>query len=173
MDRWSRSLTHRQHGSAPYTALALDAPRQGSQALTALKRAIAEGFGLALWDRRGKLEPRSRETIAELLDGTRTAHGVPRRVQEMRARAEADVDGDVFLGRHVACLWDDPDRIVDCQPGQSAPGGPPGQAHPLGPDPAQRPVAFGSPPEAPSPSRTSSTSTAEETPYDHRPGPPR
>ncbi|MFI6622319.1 hypothetical protein [Streptomyces sp. NPDC050528] len=173
LDRWSRSLTHRQQGSAPYTALALDAPRQGSQALTVLKRAIAEGFGLALWDRRGKLEPRSRETIAELLDGTRTAHGVPRRVQEMRARAEADVDGDVFLGRHVACLWDDPDRIVDCQPGQSAPNGPPGLTRPPGPGTSQVPVPFESPPETPGPSRTPHSSTAEETPHDHRPGPPR
>ncbi|WP_330347446.1 VMAP-C domain-containing protein [Streptomyces sp. NBC_00582] len=158
MDLWSRSLTHRQHGSAPYTALALDAPKRGSRALTALKRAIAEGFGLALWDRRGKLEPRSRETFAELLDGTRAAHGVPRRVQEMRARAEADADGEVFLGRHVACLWDDPDRIVDCQPGRAGPGVPPG------PFPGPGPVPPGHPPTAPGPSGASRSPTAEEAP---------
>ncbi|MEW1647300.1 hypothetical protein [Streptomyces sp. NPDC091219] len=169
LDRWSRSLTHRQHGAAPYTALALDAPRQGSQALAVLKRAIAEGFGLALWDRRGKLEPRSRETIAELLDGTPTAHGVPRRVQEMRARAEADVDGDVFLGRHVACLWDDPERIVDCQPGQPEPA----LAHPPGSGPSGSPVPLDHPPEVPDPSRMPNSPTVEETPHDHRPGPPR
>jgi hypothetical protein len=163
MDLWSRSLTHRQHGSAPYTALALDAPKRGSTALTALKRAIAEGFGLALWDRRGKLEPRSRETIAELLDGTRTAHGVPRRVQEMRARAEADADGRVFLGRHVAFLWDDPERIVDCQPGRSVPVGPPEQVGPSGPGSSDRPDAVAGPYPAPGP-HTPSSPTAEEAP---------
>ncbi|WP_051900043.1 hypothetical protein [Streptomyces aureus] len=173
LDRWSRSLTHRQQGSTPYTALALDAPRQGSQALTALKRAIAEGFGLALWDRRGKLEPQSRETIAELLDSTRTAHSVPRRVQEMRARAEADMDGDVFLGRHVACLWDDPDRIVDCQPWQSAPGDRPAPAHPSGPERSQSSAPFDNSPDAAGLPRTPNSSTAEEAPHDDRPGPAR
>ncbi|MFI6938190.1 hypothetical protein ACIBI4_02850 [Streptomyces sp. NPDC050418] len=115
LEQWTGSLAHHPHGAAPFTALALDAPCRGSSGLTALKRAIAEGFGLALWDRRGGLEPRTRETLAELLNNTGSARGVPRRIQAMRVRAEADVSGEAFLGRHVACFWDDPERVVDCQ----------------------------------------------------------
>ncbi|WP_372344529.1 hypothetical protein [Streptomyces sp. KL116D] len=115
LDHWAASLAHRPHGAAPFTALAIDAPRRGSTGLAALKRAIAEGYGLALWDRRGDLEPRTRETLTELLNSTASSHGLPRRIQAMRIRAEADASGEAFLGRHVACLWDDPERVVDCQ----------------------------------------------------------
>ncbi|MDC2954916.1 hypothetical protein PO587_10610 [Streptomyces gilvifuscus] len=164
VEHWSRSLTHRQHGSAQYTALALDAPRRGSDALTALKRAIAEGFGLVLWDRRGKLEPRIRETLTELLNGSPTTHDLPRRVQEMRARAEADADGDVFLGRHVAFLWDDPERIVDCQSGHPAPDDAAGLPYIEPSGISLRPVMSDSPSVSPGPSRSPRSSPREEAP---------
>ncbi|MFE0518084.1 hypothetical protein [Streptomyces sp. NPDC058954] len=164
VEHWSRSLTHRQHGSAQYTALALDAPRRGSDALTALKRAIAEGFGLVLWDRRGRLEPRIRETLTELLNGSPTTHDLPRRVQEMRARAEADADGDVFLGRHVAFLWDDPERIVDCQSGHPAPDDAAGLPYIEPSGISLRPVMSDSPSVSPGPSRSPRSSPREEAP---------
>ncbi|MFJ9722506.1 hypothetical protein ACIRP3_07095 [Streptomyces sp. NPDC101209] len=164
VEHWSRSLTQRQHGTAQYTALALDAPKRGSEALTALKRAIAEGFGLVLWDRRGTLEPRIRETLTELLNGSPTAHGLPRRVQEMRARAEADADGDVFLGRHVAFLWDDPERVVDCQSGGLIPEGAAGPPYLDAQGFALSPVMSDSPSVSPGPPRSPRPSSREEAP---------
>lgn len=95
------------------TAVVLGSPPCEGGALEALKAAVAEGIGLAVWDRRDPSQPQVRELL-KLLIGFAPGQ-IPAKVHQLRAQAEIDVEGRQLLGRHIALLWDDPFRLVDCQ----------------------------------------------------------
>lgn len=100
------------------TAVVLDAPVEPS-ALEALKAAIAEGIGLAVWDRRGVFPDERREVVTAVFASVPTPAQVPMAVHRLRRKAEANPRGPLLLGRHIAFFWDDPTRLVDVQPTDS------------------------------------------------------
>ncbi|TDC20556.1 hypothetical protein E1265_21720 [Streptomyces sp. 8K308] len=109
LPRWRQALFQNDR----LTAVTMDAPATEGHGLEALKAAIAEGIGLALWDRRPASHPNIREMM-RLLIGFPHAQ-LPRAVLHMRIQAETDVDGLHQLGRNIALFWDDPFRLIDCE----------------------------------------------------------
>ncbi|MEU9167545.1 hypothetical protein AB0D34_07070 [Streptomyces sp. NPDC048420] len=103
-------------GEPGHTALVLDAP-DGGTAAAAFRAAVAEGFGLAVWDRRGEFKEERREVVTGIFAGVRRhpAH-LPHAIHELRRAAELDAAASELLGRHIAFFWDDPTRPVDIQP---------------------------------------------------------
>ncbi|MEV8531913.1 hypothetical protein [Streptomyces sp. NPDC051211] len=81
------------------------------QALPALREAVYEGIGVALWDRRDTWPAETGATIRQLL--SHAIRQLPYQVYRERIAAAADADGAGQLGRHIAVLWDDPFRLVD------------------------------------------------------------
>ncbi|MFF4058938.1 hypothetical protein ACFYZ8_23645 [Streptomyces sp. NPDC001668] len=96
------------------TAAVLDAP-DGGPATEALKAAIAEGIGLAVWDRRGEFPEERREVVTAVFAAVHKAARLPVVIQQLRRRAELHAAGPLLLGRHIAFFWDDPNRLVDIQ----------------------------------------------------------
>jgi hypothetical protein len=94
------------------TAAVLDAP-DGSAATQALKAAVAEGIGLAVWDRRGEFPEERREVVAAVFAAVQQPARLPGVIHELRRRAELDAGGPELVSRHIAFLWDDPNRLVD------------------------------------------------------------
>lgn len=112
LDTWQAGLA----GEARHTAVVLDAPSDAA-ALAALKAAIAEGIGLAVWDRRGVFTEGRREVVTALFAAAQTPARVPTAVHLLRRNAESDGQGPgELLGRHIGFLWDDPTRPIDVQP---------------------------------------------------------
>ncbi|HEU5332402.1 MAG TPA: hypothetical protein VFU73_06560 [Actinocrinis sp.] len=78
-----------------------------------LDLALRAGVPVVMWDRRGQPD----ETMAGAV--RRLAEGDPARLRtalrELRAQAAAagPRDADRHPGRHLAVVWDDPDRLVD------------------------------------------------------------
>ncbi|MDR3083250.1 MAG: hypothetical protein LBV60_20435 [Streptomyces sp.] len=109
--RWTSTLTADER----LTSVALNAPPLpgpgGSQA--SLEAALRAGVPLAVWDRRSAVPGESRRRIRKLMKGT--AVELPTRVQALRneAATAAASQRDSHTGRHVAVLFDDPNRIVD------------------------------------------------------------
>lgn len=97
------------------TATVLDAP-DGGPATEVLKAAIAEGIGLAVWDRRGEFRAERREVVTAVFAAVRTPAQLPVTIHRLRRTAQLHADGPLLLGRHIAFLWDDPHRLVDMQP---------------------------------------------------------
>ncbi|MFE9093131.1 hypothetical protein [Streptomyces sp. NPDC007264] len=95
------------------TAVTLSAPALEGQALEPLKAAIAEGIGVALWDRR---DPAHQQIPAQLtmLIGYPAAQ-LPVTIHRLRTKAETDENGPQLPGRHVAFFYDDPFRLIDCE----------------------------------------------------------
>ncbi|MFD3601226.1 hypothetical protein [Streptomyces sp. NPDC058656] len=110
IDDWQVSLAT-EHDR---TAVVLDAPAE-PPALEALKAAIAEGIGLAVWDRRGVFLDERREVVTAVFASVPTPAQVPMAVHRLRRKAEANPQGPLLLGRHIAFFWDDPTRLVDIQ----------------------------------------------------------
>ncbi|MDT0321694.1 VMAP-C domain-containing protein [Streptomyces millisiae] len=109
LPRWRQALFQNDR----LTAVTMDAPAIEGHGLEPLKAAIAEGIGLALWNRRPESDPMVREMM-RILIGFGHAQ-LPRQVLQMRILAEADVDGLRQLGRNIALFWDDPFRLIDCE----------------------------------------------------------
>ncbi|MFI6930801.1 hypothetical protein [Streptomyces sp. NPDC050287] len=97
------------------TATVLDAP-DGGPATEALKAAIAEGIGLAVWDRRGEFMAERREVVTAVFAAVRTPAQLPVAIHRLRRTAQLHPEGPLLLGRHIAFFWDDPHRLVDMQP---------------------------------------------------------
>ncbi|MCX5252652.1 hypothetical protein OOK27_00490 [Streptomyces canus] len=95
------------------TAVVLDAP-DGESATEALKAAIAEGVGLAVWDRRGEFLEERREVVTAVFAAVPGPAQIPIAIHRLRRKALLTV-GPIPLGRHIAFLWDDPYRLVDMQ----------------------------------------------------------
>lgn len=110
--KWQTALA----GEPGCTAVVLDAPGD-ERALTALKAALAEGIGLAVWDRRGVFAHERREVVSAVFATVSTSSQIPLAIHRLRRRAEHDVAGPLLLGRHIAFFWDDPTRLVDIDAG--------------------------------------------------------
>ncbi|MGW8485821.1 VMAP-C domain-containing protein [Streptomyces sp. NPDC055886] len=106
-ERWRAQLA----GDESLTAVILDEPAVQGHGLEALQTAVVEGIGLAAWDRRLESTSQSSELLTLLLGHS---YGqLPETVNRLRIGAEAEEDGPLWLGRHIAFLWDDPHRLVD------------------------------------------------------------
>jgi hypothetical protein len=102
-------------GESRSTAVLLDAPT-GPSALEALKAAIAEGIGLAVWDRRGVFMEERREVVTAVFAAVTMPVQLPSVIHRMRRNAESGAEDAVqYLARNVGFLWDDPTRVVDIQ----------------------------------------------------------
>ncbi|MER8009673.1 hypothetical protein [Streptomyces sp. NPDC094149] len=118
---WRRSDTSREYSwraalaaDPAKTAIVLDAPDDGSSS-SALRAAISEGIGLAIWDRRGVFHDERRDVMSAVLASVPRPALLPIAVQRLRRSAELHDDGPLLLGRHIGFLWDDPTRVVDVQ----------------------------------------------------------
>ncbi|WP_217141600.1 hypothetical protein [Streptomyces sp. AC627_RSS907] len=109
LDAWQATLA----GDTRHTAVVLDAPA-GVLAMEALKAAIAEGIGLAVWDRRGTFPEERREVVTAVFAAVPTPGQIPLAIHRLRQNAELNQQGPGrLLGRHIGFFWDDPTRIVD------------------------------------------------------------
>ncbi|MFH8655286.1 VMAP-C domain-containing protein [Streptomyces afghaniensis] len=100
-------------GESRSTAVLLDAPT-GAPALDALKAAIAEGIGLAVWDRRGVFMEERREVVTAVFAAVAMPVQLPSVIHRMRLNAESGTEDAVqYLARNVGFMWDDPTRVVD------------------------------------------------------------
>ncbi|WP_406271249.1 hypothetical protein OH779_32290 [Actinacidiphila glaucinigra] len=90
-----------------------------------LVEALRAGVPVILWDRRGPADPVFLSALRSLLD-RHDLRGLPGVVKALRIAAiDSDPENDVLVGRHVALLWDDPNRMPVASVGTSA-GPPPG-----------------------------------------------
>ncbi len=111
LDAWQAALA----GDSGHTAVVLDAPDDVA-AMAALKAAIAEGIGLAIWDRRGVFLEERREVVTAVFAAVPTPAQIPTAIHRLRQNAELHTEGPGrFLGRHIGFFWDDPTRLVDIQ----------------------------------------------------------
>ncbi|MFF9817979.1 hypothetical protein [Streptomyces sp. NPDC014006] len=111
LDAWQAELA----GETSHTAVVLDAP-DSAPALEALKAAIAEGIGLAVWDRRGVFPEERREVVTAVFAAVPTPAQIPAVVHRLRQSAARHTEGPGrLLGRHIGFFWDDPTRLVDLQ----------------------------------------------------------
>jgi hypothetical protein len=115
LDAWQAVLA----GENRHTAVVLDAPAD-RLALEALKAAIAEGIGLAVWDRRGVFDEERREVVTAVFAAVPMPVQIPMAIHRLRKTAELHTQGPRLLGRHIGFFWDDPTRLVDIDPGDLA-----------------------------------------------------
>jgi vWA-MoxR associated protein C-terminal domain len=108
INQWNVRLRRDQ----TYTAVVLGDPPTTSRA-TWLKMAVRAGVPVILWDRREQGAKDFREVVGGIVSGFPMS--VSDRVAELRASAARD-GGAGHLGRHLAVLWDDPERLVDIPP---------------------------------------------------------
>jgi len=103
------------------TSVVLAGPATTGPCLDALKVAMAEGVGLALWDRRESAPGDVvRQVIQALVTGS-SVHELPHKVQRIRENAslELGTSREQHTGRHITLLWDDPNRLVDNERGHT------------------------------------------------------
>ncbi|MFF0789316.1 hypothetical protein [Streptomyces spiralis] len=76
-----------------------------------LGEALRAGVPVVLWDRRGPADTAFRAQLRDLL-ARHDLRGLPGVVKALRiAAADRDPEANAVVGRHVALLWDDPDRM--------------------------------------------------------------
>ncbi|MCX5204505.1 serine protease [Streptomyces sp. NBC_00237] len=110
----------RQHllSDPPPAVVVLSAPPGGGRStegerggLDELSEALRAGVPVVLWDRRGERDPAFRNALNQLL----TEHDprqLPGLVRALRTSpGMSDAEEYFSVGRHVALLWDDPDRM--------------------------------------------------------------
>ncbi|WP_333762451.1 VMAP-C domain-containing protein [Streptomyces sp. IBSBF 2390] len=110
LDEWQAALA----AEPGRTAAVLDAP-DGGAATDAFKAAVAEGIGLAVWDRRGEFLEERREVVTAVFAAVQQPTRLPAVIHQLRRTAELHAAGPLLLGRHIAFFWDDPNRLVDIQ----------------------------------------------------------
>ncbi len=88
LDEWQTTLA----AEPSRTAAVLDAP-DGAAATEALKAAIAEGIGLAVWDRRGDFPEERREVVAAVFAAVQKPGRLPVVIHQLRRRAELNAAG--------------------------------------------------------------------------------
>ncbi|MEU6841951.1 hypothetical protein ABZ930_08775 [Streptomyces sp. NPDC046716] len=94
------------------TGVILQHPADRGRALEALMVALDQGVGLVVWDRRPD-SPQSVELLQLLLG--HSPGQLPFKVHQLRVHAETEEGGRLRVGRNIAFLWDDPNRLVDCE----------------------------------------------------------
>ncbi|MFH9613133.1 hypothetical protein ACH4MM_05090 [Streptomyces pratensis] len=109
LDRWRAKLI----ANPGLTAVILDVPALPGLGLEALVTAIAQGVGLAAWDRRTDSPDLSGEVLTLLL--AHPPSQIPSKVSALRKRAEGMNRDNWSLGKHLALMWDDPNRLIDCE----------------------------------------------------------
>ncbi|GGZ86478.1 hypothetical protein GCM10010329_02900 [Streptomyces spiroverticillatus] len=112
----------------PPAVVVLSRPPQGGRStqgerreLDELSEALRVGVPVVLWDRRGERDPAFRTALNQLL----TEYD-PRRLPELvrglrTAVASSDAEEYFSVGRHVALLWDDPERMPVAHAGSPPP----------------------------------------------------
>ncbi|MGK5733328.1 effector-associated domain 2-containing protein [Streptomyces sp. URMC 124] len=76
-----------------------------------LAAALRAGVPVVLWDRRDGLDPSFRTALRSLLN-SRDLRGLPSLVKSLRiSSGDRDPEEYFLVGRHVALLWDDPNRM--------------------------------------------------------------
>ncbi|MFF2776516.1 hypothetical protein ACFVU3_16555 [Streptomyces sp. NPDC058052] len=109
--RWSSALAADER----LVSVALGAPplRGPAGGRSPLETALRAGVPLAVWDRRPEPPAEFRRRAKRLLKGR--AAELPQRVKKLRGEAATAAAGqrDVHVGRHLAVLFDDPNRLVD------------------------------------------------------------
>lgn len=90
----------------------LDAPAEAAAPET-LKAAIAEGVGVAVWDRRGTFTEERREVVRAVFAAVKRHEQLPTAIHRLRRNAGTRDNSTSLLGSHIAFLWDDPTRLVD------------------------------------------------------------
>ncbi|WP_030757687.1 hypothetical protein [Streptomyces griseus] len=109
--RWSSTLAAEER----LTSVGFDVPplRGEGERRAFLETALRVGVPLAVWDRRPVPSPDFRRRARKLLKGK--AIELPQRAKGLRSEAATAAAGqrDVHPGRHLAVLFDDPDRLVD------------------------------------------------------------
>ncbi|MGW2385107.1 VMAP-C domain-containing protein [Streptomyces sp. NPDC001658] len=111
---WHRRLA----GEAMHTAVVLDAPTD-AVAQAALKAAIAEGIGLAVWDRAGVFVEAGRQKMSAVFASVPLPTQIPTAIHRLRKKAESQSQSQgpaELVLRDIGFLWDDPTRPVDFQP---------------------------------------------------------
>ena len=85
-----------------------------------LGEALRAGVPVVLWDRRGDNDPAFRAALRGLLD-RHDPRALPGVVRALRiASSDRDSEAETVVGRHVALLWDDPDRMPVASAGNAA-----------------------------------------------------
>ncbi|MFF0741313.1 trypsin-like peptidase domain-containing protein [Streptomyces sp. NPDC004111] len=88
--------------------------------LDELSEALRVGVPVILWDRRGERDPEFRRALRALL-AEHDPRGLPHLVKALRTSADAtDAEEYFSVGRHVALLWDDPERMPVAHTGSAA-----------------------------------------------------
>jgi hypothetical protein len=108
LDAWQTTLA----GESGYTVALLDSPAD-AKASEALKAAVAEGVGVAVWDRRGSFAEERREVVRAVFASLHRHEQLPTVIHRLRRNAQSHDDGMSLLGSHIALLWDDPGRVID------------------------------------------------------------
>ncbi|MFE6228472.1 hypothetical protein [Streptomyces sp. NPDC057854] len=120
--RWSTALVADER----LVSVALGAPplRGTAGRASPLETALRAGVPLAVWDRRPEPPAEFRRRAKRLLKGK--AIELPQRAKKLRGEAATAAAGqrDAHVGRHLAVLFDDPNRLVDWSgsPGQAVVG---------------------------------------------------
>lgn len=91
------------------TTVVLSGSPSGGAGRDELRSALNAGVPVILWDRRAPAEPVPADMIAALLRGDPAE--LPDRVRALRKEAAVSA-GFTHAGRHLALLWDDPNRTV-------------------------------------------------------------
>ncbi|WP_245594729.1 hypothetical protein [Actinospica robiniae] len=108
LDRWNTDLRF----SPDITMVVLSSSPGAPTARRELVSALSAGVPVILWDRRGVADPAAREALRMLAE-TPPATLLSSLRQLRRQAASAEPDGAASLGRHLAVLWDDPNRLVN------------------------------------------------------------
>ncbi|MEU3604750.1 hypothetical protein AB0E83_04730 [Streptomyces sp. NPDC035033] len=112
--RWSSALVADERLVS--VALGAPPPPHPAGGRSPLETALRAGVPLAVWDRREPPPPEFRRRAKKLLKGK--AIELPQRAKLLRGEAATAAAGqrDDHVGRHLAVLFDDPNRLVDWGP---------------------------------------------------------
>jgi hypothetical protein len=108
LDQWNARLRDNQD----LTTVVLSTSSQHEVGHDELQSALNAGIPVILWDRRIPLEPDATHLLARIVQGAPAE--LPHRIRALRAEAARlpPAERQRHPGRHLALLWDDPNRNV-------------------------------------------------------------
>jgi nucleoside phosphorylase len=109
LGQWNARL----HDDPDITTVVLSAPPQEEGGSDELRLALNAGIPVILWDRRAALQPDVVRMLERMVEGRPI--DLPHHIRLLRSAAAVlpAADQQRHPGRHVALLWDDPDRTVE------------------------------------------------------------